>query len=81
MREKEKLLQELIVKSQQEALEKKRLEEQAKQDRIAKIKERQRRREAAAIASASDRRKNPGEKFLRVPVTLDKHSCPLCSQT
>ncbi|OBA20730.1 SET domain-containing protein [Metschnikowia bicuspidata var. bicuspidata NRRL YB-4993] len=56
--EKEKLLQELILKSQQEAAEKKRLEEQAKQDRIAKIKERQRRREAAAVASASMKEKN-----------------------
>lgn len=63
VREKEKLLQELIVKSQQEALEKKRLEEQAKQDRIAKIKERQRRREAAAIASASAKEKTQAKNF------------------
>ncbi|GEQ67658.1 hypothetical protein JCM33374_g1323 [Metschnikowia sp. JCM 33374] len=56
--EKEKLLQELIVKSQQEALEKKRLEEKAKQERVAKIKERQRRREAAAVANASAKEKS-----------------------
>ena len=55
--EKEKLLQELIVKSQQEAMEKKRLEQQAKQDRMAKIKEKQRKREAAAVASVSAKEK------------------------
>ncbi|KAM9905811.1 hypothetical protein OXX69_007043 [Metschnikowia pulcherrima] len=55
--EKEKLLQELIVKSQQEAMEKKRIEQQAKQDRMAKIKEKQRKREAAAVASVSAKEK------------------------
>ncbi|KAJ8142033.1 hypothetical protein OY671_004818 [Metschnikowia pulcherrima] len=38
-------------------MEKKRLEQQAKQDRMAKIKEKQRKREAAAVASVSAKEK------------------------
>lgn len=48
MRQKEKMLQELIVQSQQEVLEKKRLEEQMRQDRINKHKEKRRKMEASS---------------------------------
>lgn len=48
VREKEKLLQELILQSQKDVEEKKRLAEKAKQDRIDKHKERRRKKEQAA---------------------------------
>lgn len=83
VREKEKMLQELIVKSQQEALEKKRLEEEAKLARIAKHKERRRRKEAAAVAHASKPKKSSAESLWTstlakyVPNMIKKHEAEI----
>ncbi|SGZ56705.1 CIC11C00000001660 [Sungouiella intermedia] len=61
VREKEKLLQELIIQSQKDVEEKKRLAEKLKQERIEKHKERKRKREAAAAHSKS-KSSNPVEQ-------------------
>lgn len=60
VREKEKLLQELIIQSQKDVEEKKRLAEKLKQERIEKHKERKRKREQAA-AHAKARGTSLGE--------------------
>lgn len=51
--EKQKLLQDLILQSQREVEEKKRLEEKLKQEKIEKYKERRRKNEAARSSSSS----------------------------
>lgn len=71
VRQKEKLLQELIVQSQRDAEEKKRLAEQVKQEKFEKHKERKRRKEAAiARAKAPAVSASPEALWTK---TLAKH--------
>lgn len=53
VRQREKMLQDLIVQSQQEAEEKRKLAEQAKRDKLEKIKQRQKQKERAWAKSKS----------------------------
>lgn len=68
--QKEKMLQSLIAQAQVDAVEKKRLEEQAKSDRIAKHKERRRRKEQALGKAVGDDKRSTETLWTR---TLARH--------
>lgn len=76
--EKEKLLQELIAQSQREALEKKRLEEVAKLEKINMMKEKRRKRDEAARIAKERGKKSPEELWRQtlakyIPNLIKKH--------
>ncbi|KAF3991601.1 hypothetical protein FT663_01472 [Candidozyma haemuli var. vulneris] len=84
MRQREKLLQDLIVQSQQEAEEKKRLAEQAKKDKLDKLKQRRKQKELAWAKSRTPPVKDESVEVLwtrtlarYIPNMVKKHEAEI----